>query len=78
MFLYNTSAYEDTKYTPHALVVGKIACQSSADSPLEESMDLTYSEYLIELFCRIRNVQNLGRKNLINSKLKYKIITIRI
>lgn len=72
MFSYNTSTHEGTQYTPHELVFGKIARQPSANPPIEENMDLTYLEYLVDLYTKIRDVQELARENLINSKIKYK------
>lgn len=72
MFSYNTSVHEGTRYTPHELVFGKLARQPASDPPLEENIDLTYLEYLINLFCNIRNIQDLAQGNLINSKEKYK------
>lgn len=66
MFSYNTSTHEETQYTPHELVFGKIARQPSANPPIEENMDLTYLEYLIDLYSKTRDLQELARENLIN------------
>lgn len=72
MFSYNTNVHEGTQYTPHELVFGKLARLPSANPPIEKNMDLTYLEYLIELYSKIYEIQGLAHENLVNAKLRYK------
>ncbi|XP_039313009.1 uncharacterized protein LOC120359490 [Solenopsis invicta] len=71
-FSYNTSVHEGIWYTPHELVFGKVAETPSSDPPLDMEKNETYSQYLSDLFNKICDVQNIVRKNLINSKLRSK------
>lgn len=73
MFSYNTSVHESTKYSPYELIFGRLPRIPSSITPLEENLDLTYKEYLIDLFNRLHDTQEDARQNLINSKEKSKI-----
>ncbi|XP_032689886.1 uncharacterized protein LOC116853116 [Odontomachus brunneus] len=73
MFSYNTSVHESTNYTPHELVFGKIARTPSDNPPLENNINDTYNEYLINLFNRIRTTQEIARNNLKISKVRSKL-----
>jgi len=54
------------------LVFGKIANTPSNDPPLDSETIETYSQYLISLFNKLRDTQNIARKNLIQAKIKSK------
>lgn len=73
MFSYNTSVHESTKHTPFELVFGRIPRLPSSTIPLEENLDLTYKEYLTNLFNKLWEVQEKARQNLILSKQKSKL-----
>lgn len=71
-FSYNTSVHEGTKYTPYELVFGRIARVPTADPPIDEEQNESYTAYLSDLYNRLRNVQEGARENLIVSKIKSK------
>ena len=72
MFSYNTSMHEGTKYTPYELVFGRIARVPTADPPIDEEQNESYSNYLYNLYHRLRNAQECARQNLIASKKRSK------
>lgn len=67
-----TQVHEGTRYTPHELVFGKTVRIPSSDPPLENDANETYSEYLEQLFCKLREVQTIARENLNNAKTRSK------
>lgn len=71
-FSYNTSVHEGTRYTPHKLVFGKIARALSTDPLFENEPNVTYTEYLTNLFHRISSTQAIARENLTQAKLRSK------
>lgn len=70
-FSYNTSVHESTQYTPHELVFGKIARAPTSDPPLGNSGE-TYSNYLTNLYNRLRETQEIARDNLMHAKERSK------
>ena len=72
MFSYNTSVHEGTKYPPYELVFGRIARLPSAHIPIDENLEITYQDYLTNLFNKIYDAQEDARKNLINAKERSK------
>lgn len=72
MFAYNTSVHEGTNYTPYALVFGHFPRISSFSMVPEEVTELSYHDYLTNLFDTLKSSQDLARKNLIESKEKSK------
>jgi hypothetical protein len=72
MFSYNTSVHEGTQYTPFELIFGKIARLPSAYIPIDGNLELTYQEYLTDLFDKIRDLQEIARHNLIRAKQRSK------
>nr|XP_033192740.1 uncharacterized protein LOC117158195 [Bombus vancouverensis nearcticus] len=72
MFSYNTFVHEGTKFSPHELVFGHLAREPTGEVIIEENMEATYAEYLIDLFDKINTVQQIARENLIKSKLRSK------
>lgn len=71
-FSYNTSVHEGTGYTPHELVFAKTARTPSALTLPEDISNESYSNYLEELYNRIKTSQENARNNLINAKVKSK------
>ena len=71
-FSYNTSVHEGTKYTPHELVFGRVARVPTANPPMDEEQNESYSEYLSNLYNRLRDVQECAKENLIASKKRSK------
>lgn len=71
-FSYNTSVHEGTQYTPHELVFGRLARLPSSDPPSLDNANESYTDYLTNLFDKIRNVQQGARENLIESKERSK------
>jgi hypothetical protein len=69
-FSYNTSQHKGIKYTPYELVFGKLAPTSDITS--RETDNESYSNYLTDLFHKIRKSQEIARDNLIKSKEKTK------
>jgi len=55
MFSYNTSVHESTSYSPYELIFGKIPRTPRAYPPLKEETDVTYQQYLTNLFNKIRD-----------------------
>jgi len=72
MFSYNTSVHESTGYSPYELVFGKISRTPSAYPPLEEDTDITYRQYLTNLFNKIYDTQEDAKKHLVRSKERSK------
>ncbi|XP_043604719.1 uncharacterized protein LOC122577454 [Bombus pyrosoma] len=72
MFSYNTSVHEGTKFSPHELVFGHLAREPTGEMMIEENIELTYAEYLRDLFDKINTIQQMARENLMKSKLKSK------
>jgi len=72
MFSYNTSVHESTSYSPYELVFGKIPRTPSAYPPTEEETDVTYQQYLTNLFNKIQDTQEDAKKHLILSKERSK------
>jgi len=72
MFSYNTSVHESTGYLPYELIFGKIPRTPSAYPPLEEESDITYRQYLTNLFNKIQDTQEDAKKHLIRSKERSK------
>lgn len=62
MFSYNTSMHEGPKYTPHELVFDCVARPPSSNPPLKENMDLTYQDYLIDLYIKLQTHKNQPEK----------------
>jgi transposase InsO family protein len=72
MFSYNTSVHEGTQYSPYELIFGKLARLPSAHMPIDVNLELTYQEYLEDLFDKIRDLQETARRNLIQAKQRSK------
>ena len=49
MFSYDTSVHENTKFTPHELVYGKLVRVPSADTSFKKTERETYDTYLRDL-----------------------------
>jgi len=60
--------HEGTKYTSYELVFGRIARTPSADPPLEDLQNESYTKYLT----RLRDSQAIAHENLITSKQRSK------
>jgi len=72
MFSYNTSVHKSTGYSPYELVFGKISRTPSAYPPLEEETNITYQQYLTNLFNKIYDTQEDAKRHLIRSKERSK------
>ncbi|KAI4474785.1 hypothetical protein M0802_015444 [Mischocyttarus mexicanus] len=72
MFSYNTSVHEGTKHTPYELVFARIVRLPSSVPPAEEDVDVTYTQYLSDLYDEMMGLQSLAKQNLENSKIKSK------
>lgn len=72
VFSYNTSMHEGTKYSPYELVFGRLARVPSAHSKIEENLEMTYQDYLTDLFNNLYDVQAAAQRNLIQAKEKSK------
>jgi len=72
MFSYNTSVHESTGYMPYELVFGRIPRTPSAYPPLEEETEITYQQYLTNLFNKLQDTQENAKKHLTRSKEKSK------
>jgi len=73
-FSYNTSIYEGTKYTPyeHTLLYGRRARALTNNPLLSDITNESYTEYLVQMFDRIRDIQTHARENLIKAKVRSK------
>ncbi|XP_011859426.1 PREDICTED: uncharacterized protein LOC105556922 [Vollenhovia emeryi] len=72
MFSYNTSVHEGTKYSPYQLVFGRVPRTPSSYTSAEDEPNVTYQQYLTDLFNRLRDTQEDARRNLIRSKERTK------
>ena len=72
MFSYNTSVHENTKFTLHELVFGRLARVSSANVTFQETRDGSYNQYLRELQTKLVTSLNRARSNLDESKNRSK------
>jgi len=72
MFSYNTSVHESTGYSPYELVFGRIPRTPSAYPSLEEETEITYQQYLTNLFNTIQNTQQDAKEHLTRSKERSK------
>ncbi|CAL1672025.1 unnamed protein product [Lasius platythorax] len=72
-FSCNTSVHEDTRFTPHKLVFGKLARTPSSDPDVTDITDESYANYLTNLFNKIANTQGIARENLIAAKQRSKM-----
>jgi len=73
-FSYNTSIHEGTHYTPHELVFGKLARVPSSETLPEDISNESYADYLITLYNRLRDTQEIARENLQRAKKKIETI----
>jgi len=71
-FSYNTSVHEGTQYTPHELVFGKLARTPTSDPPPEDVNNESYTEYLTNLYNKLRDVQECAKTNLKTAKERSK------
>lgn len=72
MYSYNTSVHEGTRFSPYELVFGRLPRQIGSDQPIEENLYLTYQDYLINLYTRLRDAEDEACKNLIEAKRRSK------
>lgn len=71
-FSYNVSEHEGTGFTPYQLVFGKLPRLPSQFQAAEET-NTTYTEYLEQLFRRIKQTETAARENLRRAKEKSKL-----
>lgn len=71
-FSYNTSVHEGTQYAPYTLVFGRTPRLPSSFPVLEETEEITYQDYLVELYRTITTTQAMARQNLIHAKERSK------
>lgn len=72
IFSYNTSVHEGTKYSPYELVFGRLVRLPSAHPKIEENTEITYQDYLNDLFNKLYEIQTIARSNLIQAKERSK------
>lgn len=73
-FSYNNTVHSETTYTPHELVFGKSCILPSNLNSNTIDPLYNYDSYPSELKYRLQVAQKEARENLINSKIKRKII----